>query len=125
MKGTLSYDTLDGLEGKNVCSVDGEKIGTVKEIFCDDTTRTPEWLGIGTGLLGTGEKVIPLEGASITGDTVIVNFDKETVKKEPKFDEQNGILTPESEKMLSSYFGLTGRETSTGTHRLSRYNFTV
>ena len=40
--------------GRDVVGSDGEKIGTVDEIYLDTTTGDPEWLSINTGLFEIG-----------------------------------------------------------------------
>ena len=50
----------------------GEKIGSVEEIFYDPATSRPEWVGIGTGLFGTKRVLVPVEGARVTEDGLMV-----------------------------------------------------
>jgi hypothetical protein len=61
MRGTWDMQRLSDVRGKDVFSSDGEKIGSVKEIYYNDTQATPEWIGLGTGFLGMKERVIPVE----------------------------------------------------------------
>ena len=120
MKNAFTYDAMAGLKGKDVCSSDGEKIGTVKDIFYDADTRTPEWIGLGSGFLGLKEVVVPLDGASFEGDIVRVGYPKKVVQDEPDFDEKDGILTSDSERRLCDYFGVTGHDTIP--HSLNRFD---
>jgi hypothetical protein len=117
----LTLDRFADLKGAEVRSSDGEKIGTVDEVFYDGTTREPEWIGLGTGFLGMKKAVVPVAGATVEGDLVCVPYDKDVVKKEPPFDEQDGVLTDDSERRLCDYFGMTGHQTMP--HRLNRYDF--
>ena len=116
----LTLDRYTNLKGAEVRSSDGEKIGTVDEVFYDEKTRQPEWIGLGTGFLGMKKAVVPATGAAVKGDFVTVPYDKDMVKKEPDFDERDGILTDDSERRLCDYFGLTGH--TTAPHRLNRYD---
>ena len=60
--------------GKTVYSGEGEKIGKVGQVFLDDQTGQPEFLTVNTGLFGTSESFVPVEGASINGDDVSVPY---------------------------------------------------
>ena len=121
MRSEFLYDTLSTLKGKDVCASDGEKIGTVKDIFYAGESRKAEWIGLGSGFLGLKELVVPLEDARLDGDVITVGFAKKIVQDEPDFDEKDGVLTPKSEQELCDYFGVTGHKTTP--HTLSRYDF--
>ena len=63
MPGTMTMDELMSGRGRSVYSTDGEKIGSIEEIFVDEDTNQPEWIGLGTGLFGTKRVLVPVEGA--------------------------------------------------------------
>ena len=98
---------LTNVRDKDVFSSDGEKIGSVKDIYYDDTTREPEWIGVGTGFLGMKEKVVPVENLTQQGDRLVVPFTKDRVQNEPDFDTAEGYIKREDEARLCSYFGLS------------------
>jgi hypothetical protein len=95
--------TLAGAGG-NVVSTDGGKIGGIGQIYLDDSTGSPTWVTAKTGLFGTKESFVPLEGASVQGDDVVVGYDKDKVKDAPRVD-PDGSLSPEEEDSLYSYYG--------------------
>jgi uncharacterized protein (TIGR02271 family) len=71
-----------------------------------------------TGLFGTAESFIPLNQASIQGDTIRVPYDKSTVKGAPRVDDSNGHLSEAEEAELYRYYGLdytSGYDTNTTT----------
>jgi hypothetical protein len=90
-------------------------------LFCDDQSREPEWIGLGTGFLGMKEAVVPVYGARVDGKRIVVPYDTDVIKHEPAFDEDDGGLTPESEQRLRVYFALTGHRPAP--HQLTRYDF--
>ena len=53
--------------GATAVDHDGEKIGTIDEIYADAETDKPEWLAVKTGLLGSKLSFIPIAEASETG----------------------------------------------------------
>jgi uncharacterized protein (TIGR02271 family) len=107
----LSSVRLDELNGETVYDEAGEKIGSVEEIFYDPATSRPEWVGIGTGLLGTKRVLVPVEGARVTDDGLMVAYPKDHVKDGPDVDEDE--LTAEHEQELIAHYGLTGSQEAT------------
>jgi uncharacterized protein (TIGR02271 family) len=92
--------------GGTVVDNDGDKIGKVSQVFLDDQTGNPEWVTVTTGLFGTAESFIPLNQASVQGDTIRVPYDKATVKGAPRVDDANGHLSESEEAELYRYYGL-------------------
>ncbi len=90
-------------------------------LFCDEQTKEPEWIGLGTGFLGMKEAVVPVQGARLDGARIVVPYDKDVIKHEPPFDADGGMLTPDSEHRLSVYFSLTGHRPEP--RQLTRYDF--
>jgi uncharacterized protein (TIGR02271 family) len=111
MQQELSSVRLDELHGETVYDEAGEKIGSVEEIFYDPATSRPEWVGIGTGLLGTKRVLVPVEGARVTDDGLMVAYPKDHVKDGPDVDEDE--LTAEHEQELIAHYGLTGSQEAT------------
>ena len=103
--------TLTDVRGKDIVAADGEKIGSVRDIFYDDTSGEPEWVTVGTGILGMQERVVPVDTLQPEGDRLKVPFTKDKIKEEPDFDIKDGKLTREDEARLCSHFGTTGRQT--------------
>src|SRR3954452_22805754 len=99
--------------GQNLQGSDGEKLGTIEEIYLDDETREPEWALITTGLFGTKQSFVPLREASPSGEGIGVPFDKATVKDAPKID-PDGQLSHDEEAELYRHYGLEYRERQTG-----------
>jgi uncharacterized protein (TIGR02271 family) len=103
----LSKVRLDEMRNASVYDNAGEKIGKVEEIFYDHQTRSPEWVGIGTGFFGTKRVLVPVRGAKVTEDGLAVAYPKDHVKDSPDIDEEE--ISPEREAELDAYYhGATG-----------------
>jgi uncharacterized protein (TIGR02271 family) len=103
--------------GGNVLGTGGDKIGGIGQIYLDDSTGDPTWITAKTGLFGTSESFVPLQGADVRGNDVVVGYDKAKVKDAPRID-PDGSLSPEEENQLYDYYGLgsgTSNYTETGT----------
>ena len=100
--------------GGNVVDTEGNKIGSVGQVFLDDQTGEPEWVTTKTGLFGMSESFVPLRGAELTGDDVRVPYDKDKVKDAPRIDDENGHLSEQEEERLYAYYGIGGLGTDAG-----------
>jgi uncharacterized protein (TIGR02271 family) len=91
--------------GRDAVDSDGEKIGTIDEIYMDTETSKPEWLAVKTGMFGSKVSFIPIAEASEANGGVKVPYDKQQVKDAPKA-EADGELSQEEESGLYSHYGL-------------------
>ena len=116
MATTLTLERLKGMRGKDVRSVDGEKIGSVDRIFIDETSQDPEWIAL------DNDDILPLDGATVVGDEIRVGFTKDKVDDEPDIKpDANGYLDPDKETELREHFGLTGHDVEM--HRVTVYRY--
>jgi len=103
-------EAIASWRGSNAVDNDGDKIGTIEEIYMDAETGKPEWLAVTTGLFGSKVSFIPLAEASESGGEVRVPYDKQQVKDAPNA-EADGELSQEEEAALYSHYGLDYSET--------------
>jgi uncharacterized protein (TIGR02271 family) len=104
----IDLDDVTSVIGRNVVSSTGEKIGKAGQVYVDDTSGRPEWVTVSTGLFGTKETFVPLAGASVSGDDLVVPYDKDRVKDAPNLDPAAGHLSPAEERELFDYYGVAG-----------------
>jgi uncharacterized protein (TIGR02271 family) len=101
----ISQDRLGSIVGTTAYDRDGDKIGKVGAVYYDDATDQPSWVTVHTGLFGTKETFVPVQGADFSGDRVTLAFDKAKVKDAPNIAE-DGHLAPEEEEQLYRYYGV-------------------
>ena len=102
----ISQDQLQGLNGATAYDRDGDKIGKVGDVYFDDRTNEPTWVTVHTGLFGTNETFVPVQGANFDSrDRVTLAYDKATVKDAPNIAE-DGHLSPEDEQRLYRHYGV-------------------
>jgi uncharacterized protein (TIGR02271 family) len=97
--------------GREVVTADGDKIGTLAEIYMDSESGEPEWATVTTGMFGTRQSFVPLSQADHKGGRVVVPYDKDQVKDAPSVD-PDGELSTEEESALYEHYGV---RTGTGT----------
>ncbi|MCJ1695883.1 PRC and DUF2382 domain-containing protein [Rathayibacter caricis] len=103
----IDTTAIDSIYGSTVYGSDGDKIGSVEQVYLADDTGNPVWATVRTGLFGTKETFVPLEGASFDGDRLTVPYDKSFVKDAPNID-ADGSLTEDEEAELYRYYNLSG-----------------
>jgi uncharacterized protein (TIGR02271 family) len=111
----ITTDDISGVLSSrgNVIGSDGEKIGSVEQIFLEDATGEPAWATVKTGLFGMSQSFVPLAGASTSGNDIRVNYSKEQVKDAPRIDDSDGRISPQEEDELYRYYDMSGTDTYT------------
>jgi stress response protein YsnF len=102
----IDTSPVSDLTGRTVIDPDGDKIGTVFDVYVDNETDQPEWLAITTGLFGTKVSFAPIAGAAFAGDDLQLGYSKDLVKDAPKAD-ADGQLSTEEEAALYAHYGRT------------------
>ena len=105
----LAKEHIDDLlqRNGNVLTNDGDKIGSIGQVYADDDNGQPTWVTAKTGLFGTSESFVPLEGARVDGGDIRVPYTKDQVKDAPRVD-TDGHLDPSEEDRLYAHYGLAG-----------------
>jgi uncharacterized protein (TIGR02271 family) len=103
----ISSNNAAALIGGTVVDNDGNKIGSVGQLYVDPTSGQPNWVTVKTGLFGTSETFVPLEQADAEDETIRVPYEKAFVKDAPRID-ADGPLQPDDEQRLYDYYRLGG-----------------
>ncbi|MFH5821113.1 DUF2382 domain-containing protein [Georgenia sp. AZ-5] len=115
----ITNEAISQLAGATVVGRDGDKLGTVGQVYLDDVSGQPDWVTVKTGLFGTSETFVPLREATVEGDTLRVPYDKSTVKDAPRVDDDGHLSATEEEELyryygISESYGAAGTEDTTG-----------
>jgi uncharacterized protein (TIGR02271 family) len=112
---SLTKDRILQYRGENLADNDGDKIGSIEEIYLDAETNEPEWALVNTGLFGTKSTFVPLRDARDEGGTLRVPYEKAKVKDAPNMD-ADGQLSQNEEAELYRHYGLeySDRRSETG-----------
>lgn len=107
-------ERLETMKGSTVYDSNGDKIGSVEEVYVDYQTSEPEWIGLGTGLLGTKRVVVPAATADAQEDGIAVPYSKDQIKDAPDVDGDS--ISQEAESALYAHYGLeySERRSDTG-----------
>lgn len=90
--------------GKTVFDANGEKLGMVGEVWLNDSTQEPEWLGVDM-MGGTMHHVVPVEGSreDDAGFHVATTKDQVMATK----DIMKGQIDDATNQKLRAHYGLT------------------
>ena len=105
--------------GKTAVDTQGDKIGSVGQVYVNDESGQPDWITVNTGLFGMKENFAPLHGSTFDGDNLVLPFDKTVVKDSPDVADSSH-LDPDEQQSLYSYYaqylgGVAGTYAQTGT----------
>jgi uncharacterized protein (TIGR02271 family) len=101
-----TMEQIQSWRGRTLVDREGDKIGTVEDIYLDRNSGEPEWVAVKTGLFGSNVSFVPIRDASADGDDVRVQHEKDLVKDAPNV-EADGQLSPEEERRLYEHYGRT------------------
>lgn len=101
----LGHGYLNALERAKsaVFGPQGEKIGTLGKIYLDVGTGDADFVSVHTGLFGTAECIVSLEGATLDHGHLHVAFTKDWVRHAPNIDPVSG-LSDEDKERLDLYY---------------------
>jgi hypothetical protein len=105
----LDVDTVLGWRGRTVRDRQGEKLGKLGDLYLDDQDR-PAYAGISTGLFGTKESIVPLDGIRDDEGDLLVSYDAALVRDAPSID-PDATLSPEEEEILGRHYGAQAART--------------
>ncbi|MDA8368779.1 MAG: PRC-barrel domain-containing protein [Nocardiopsaceae bacterium] len=91
------------LIGLRLLDQDGNNIGKIGQVFLDDQTDAAKWVTVRTGLLGTSENLVPLQGAYAVDGDLQVPYRKETVRGAPSFESDQHISAEEEDRVYRHY----------------------
>ncbi|GIJ43809.1 hypothetical protein Val02_06950 [Virgisporangium aliadipatigenens] len=109
-----TQERIDPLRGKDVYDRNGDKVGTVGQVWADDAGR-PSWVSVHTGLFGLNESLLPLYDASVADDRLITGYDKDLVRRAPNVDVgAHEEFDADGLARLYSHYGLARGDERTG-----------
>ena len=93
----------DAYIGRNAVDPEGNKIGSVGQVYLNDETGQPDWITVNTGLFGMKENFAPLNGASFSGDDLVLPYGKDVVKDSPDVSDASHLDADEQQSLYSYY----------------------
>lgn len=104
---TISTDDVRDLLGRDIYDMHGDKVGKVGQVYLDNQTGQPVWATVKTGLFGTKESFVPLEGASRDSSGLRVDTPKDMIKSAPQATDSDQQLSRADEQEIYFHYGRT------------------
>lgn len=86
-----------------VIDSDGERLGHLADIYRDETTGDAAFLLIRGGRFGNKLHFVPIEGATLEGDIVRVNFAADEVNSAPNISADESLSHGEEQRLYRHY----------------------
>ena len=112
-------------EGRPLLDRDGDRIGTIEEIYLVEDTGRPEWALVKLGRLGSRARLVPLAGADPVAEGIRSAYEKAVVTGAPRIDTDD---EPSEDEVAAVYrhYGIAygddgnGREASASGNGVAR-----
>lgn len=104
----------ENLIGLTAVGADGDKIGTVGQVYLDDDAGQPAWVTVSTGMFGTRESFAPLYGSSVGDGQLVLAVPRQLVKDAPNVDNDGHLEDAEVAALYQHYAGHLGSAASPG-----------
>ena len=100
----IATQDIDAMIGADAVDQDNDKIGKIGQVYIDSDSDRPVWVSVKSGLFGTSETLVPLDGADWDRAALHVAYSKSQVKDAPRI-EPDGELSPAEQQRLYEYYG--------------------
>ena len=87
----------------SVIDVDGEPLGHLADIYRDESAGEPAFLLIRGGRFGNKLHFVPIDGATLEGDTVRVAFPGDEVNSAPNISADESLSHGEEQRLYRHY----------------------
>lgn len=112
---TVNIAQIESLYDANVVDSNGDRVGSVGQVYIDDQNGQPSWVTVKTGLFGTNETFIPLQEARVSGDQIAVPYTKDFIKDAPNIDGEKHLDDADQDNLFTYYN--VGSRSPAGTDR--------
>jgi len=94
------YDVLNGASVTNDL---GEGLGTINGLFVDDSSHTPTWVAVTSGLFGRHHSLVPLAQALWSEGQLFVPYTKDDLSSAPHSDPDTPLTAEEEAELFAHY----------------------
>jgi uncharacterized protein (TIGR02271 family) len=113
----ITQDMIQDVVGAHAVGRDGQKIGTVGQVYVDERDGTPKWATVNTGLFGMNETFVPLDEADVRDHDLRLAVTKDQVKEAPTVDNSGDHLDESEQNRLERYYAAWTRGEAFGNGR--------
>lgn len=111
-----SIQEIETWYGQTLYDRDGSKVGEISDTLLEGETGQPAWLTVKTSGFGKKESLVPVHGASVSGDGIRVPYDEQLIKNAPTVKPDQELSDDEVRDLYTHYaldFGVTATDSET------------
>lgn len=101
---TVGHQDLSAWRGRELLDRDGERIGTLEDVYFDIETDEPQFGTVKEGFLDRHLTFVPLTAVTIGPDYLQVAATRQQVKDAPNMEHEGEALTQEDELLLYHHY---------------------
>lgn len=90
-------------QGKAVVDRNGNKVGSIGQLYVDDRNESPAWATVKTGMFGSKENFFPVSMAHVHGEEIVIDIPADEVKNAPKVDADEHLSYDEEQELYQYY----------------------
>lgn len=98
----FTKEESERLIGATVLDQDSDRIGEVRQVFVDEQTEAPVWVGVRLGVFG-GEVLVPLEGSEWDEQSLHAAVSRSSARTAPEVDLDEPLTVQEHETVCRHY----------------------
>lgn len=100
----VAHEDLSAWRGSELIDSNGEKIGTLEDVYFDIETDEAQFGTVQEGFIDRRIVFVPLVGVTLGPESIRVAVTKQLVKDGPSLRQEGGELSQEDESLLYHYF---------------------
>ena len=97
----LESSPVGDLVGHTAVDADGDKVGTISDVYVDNQTSQPAWLAVTTGMFGTKVSFVPIADAYLDGDDIVVAYSTDHIKAAPNVEADGQLSEAEVDDLYA------------------------
>jgi sporulation protein YlmC with PRC-barrel domain len=98
----VDIDTALEWRGRTVVDRDGERIGTLDELYLDERDE-PAWATVRAGFLGRRSSLVPLSEVRPVGEELEIPFDRQRVEDAPAIEPSEQVDDEDADRLRRHY----------------------
>jgi stress response protein YsnF len=98
----VDIDTALDWRGRTVVDRNGERIGTLEELYLDERDE-PAWATVRAGFLGRRSSLVPLGDMTLVGEELEVPYDRQRVEEAPDIEPSEQVADEDADRLRRHY----------------------
>lgn len=94
---------IDSLLNATAFDSEGNKLGSVSDIFLNDESGQPDFVKVNHGLFGMKSSIVPMRGHTLRGEELHLAFEKDRIKDAPDLGDDGHLSATDRDSCFRHY----------------------